>query len=51
MKQAEQTHEVLSVRFERAMLARVRKVARSTEHSAGQLIRLAVRAWLEGQGR
>ena len=43
--------QVLSVIFERELLARVREVARATERSAGQLVRLAVKAWLEDRGR
>lgn len=40
-------YEVLSVRFERELLARVRKLAHREERAAGALIRLAVRAYLD----
>jgi hypothetical protein len=46
------THpEVLSVRFERAMLERLAQVAATTERSMNQMVRLAVRAWLEDRER
>jgi hypothetical protein len=38
--------EVVSVRFDRTELERIREVARITGRSRGQLIRIAVRVWL-----
>jgi len=45
------THDVVSVRFERAIVDRLRETARRSDRSLNAEIRRIIRHWLDEQGR